>query len=304
MTTTSQQLDTFPTPRSRLLDVVALRETLTKEFVYGGHMMALGAVSGGVIALMATGQPVAWSAALMIYLTFEPIYIFDRWRGYRQDCSENPERSAYLGRYLHWMPALIAAYIIVLVTVGLLSGSPAGLLVCGVLLVMGLAYGDVFKPLTRHLPLFKNLYVALFWMTAGGFIVLTSSHTLSVGAGLILAFVFLLSVKIQAFFDFKDVQADTEAGLKTLPALVGDAWARRLLMLLAGAMLLPVLVGVGGGVLEPPVLAVAVALPLNLHLLHEARYGLRRAHLIKMGAEYLLVLAVLVLATTISGLAL
>lgn len=301
MTSKTHNLNYAHQHRHLTANVRWLSEILVMEFVHGGHMMALGAVSGGLLALVATGQSVAWDIVLMIYLTFEPIYIYDRWQGYQQDYADNQARNAYLGRYLHWMPVIIGAYLVALLLLGLLTGNETGLLICAVLLVFGLAYGRVFKQWTKTLPLFKNIYVALFWLAAGLVIVIFSAPVVSVGAWLVLAFVFLLSVKIQSFFDFKDVRADQEAGLKTLPVLVGDTRALTWLMVLTPLMLLPVLVGVWAGTLGLPALSLCVSVPVSWLLLHKARSGLRRSYLVVMGAEYLLLLAVVAIVSLITS---
>jgi 4-hydroxybenzoate polyprenyltransferase len=213
------------------------------EFIYGGHLMTLGAISAGLVAVLVIGEPVPWVAVVMIYLTIEPIYMFDRWQGYQSDCDENPERSQHLSTYLRWMPSLVVIYISSMLVLGMLAGHFVGLLACVTMLILGLAYGAFFKQFTRVIPLFKNIYVSVFWVCVSWFIVASTGAGMPVAGMWILSLIFLLSMQIQAFFDLKDVESDARVGLKTLPVLVGKDNALRIQTWCTPFMALPIVAG-------------------------------------------------------------
>jgi 4-hydroxybenzoate polyprenyltransferase len=247
-------------------------------------------VSAGIVAVLVIGEPIPWVAAVMIYLTIEPIYMFDRWQGYQLDCEENPERSQHLSTYLRWTPSLVVLYISSMLVFGMLAGHFVGLVACAAMLILGLAYGAFFKQFTKVIPLFKNIYVSVFWVCVSLFIVMSAGVGVPAMAWWIMILIFLLSMQIQMFFDLKDVQSDAGAGLKTLPVLVGKEQALRMQMLLTPMIALPIIGGYVSGTLSVETFSLLAVIPVCLYLLMDARARLRPYHLIGMGGLYVLLL--------------
>ncbi|MGA9188373.1 MAG: UbiA family prenyltransferase, partial [Methanosarcina sp.] len=86
----------------------------------------------------------------------------------------------------------------------------------------GVLYTVVFKELTKTIPGFKSLYVALLWAYHGTFFALFFYHiNISYIILIITLFIFLKSLINATYFDLKDLDADMKEKLKTLPIIFG-----------------------------------------------------------------------------------
>lgn len=81
-------------------------------------------------------------------------------------------------------------------------------------------YAGFFKGLTRYLAGFKNIYLGLIWSSW------TTIPAMFGGSNpaqtLVFIFIFLKVYVNTAFSDYKDVESDSAAGLKTLPVVFGE----------------------------------------------------------------------------------
>jgi 4-hydroxybenzoate polyprenyltransferase len=194
-----------------------------KEFIFGGHVMSISAVVGGLIYKLYTNQNLDFAIPLLIYVTIQPIYILDRLLDFEKDKEDNPERSVHLEQNKRKYQFILLAYLIGFAVLNLYISSVEIALVSTFYLVFGMLYTKVFKQLTKYIPFFKNIYVAAFFflttITIGTY---PESH-IEVNSGLLITatYILLMSLDIQMIFDLKDIKSDGKSGLKTFPVLFG-----------------------------------------------------------------------------------
>lgn len=195
-----------------------------KQFIYGGHLLCLGAASIVFTSSVLLEKSIAWHGLIAIYLIFYAIYALDRLKGLKQDYKDNIERTKHIICYARVFPELLIVSVFGAVFFLVYFASAAGLIFGIILLIFGLLYYYFFKKITKHIPLFKNLYVSLFFASLVFFPLFYHDYSLTKplvsGAVILLSFIFLKSFIMQTFLDIKDKAQDAEQGLKTLPVLL------------------------------------------------------------------------------------
>lgn len=135
--------------------------------------------------------------------------------------------------------------VIGVIFISLTQSWPDFLVFSAVLYVFGFSYGRLVKPLTRYIPLFKNIFVATFWVVACLYIlVFQESFDLTAELAIYLIYFFLIALNLQIAFDFKDVKSDANAGLKTLPVLVGVKLATKIIYSLSVVLVVTIVSGI------------------------------------------------------------
>ena len=241
------------------------------EFIYGGHLVSLGAPAYVLSVSMLMGMEPLKSLLLITYLMPLIVYNYNYFGEMDLDESTNPERVHYIKSKMAVYPYVIAAYILILVAALCMSAN-WGLIEFGSILVIGgILFTVVLKDFTKKIPLFKNAYTALIWAFGGTF-TLVFYMSLPVGWFFILvfAFMYMRSIANVIFFDLKDMEGDSARGLKTLPAMVGKKRTIQFLYVFNVIGFIPLLAGIYIGVI--PVFGLAL-LPLMAY----SFYYLRRA---------------------------
>ena len=82
------------------------------EFVYGGHLLALGTASIAGSAALVLGRLPTLDLAAMAYLFTNGAYTINRASEADQDEVSHPQRTAYLRRRRAYLPAIAAAYML------------------------------------------------------------------------------------------------------------------------------------------------------------------------------------------------
>lgn len=174
-------------------------KNIFKKILFGGHLQALGAASILVFGSLALNQPVSFYLTAGFYLIFYAIYFFDR----LFDKNKSSKKKAF------WILASSAIAGFLLLFLYIHSFVFLGI----IFLALGWLYPLFFKNLTRKIPLFKNIFVSLFFAS-----LIFLVGPLSVVLALL---VFFKGVLMQIALDLKDIAADKKAGLKTLGGLIG-----------------------------------------------------------------------------------
>lgn len=194
------------------------------EFLYNGHLQALGSVS---IVYLSTyyllGRIPSIAFLIIIYLTFQPVFLHDRYKDLKKDKKTNSVRTKHLQSYAHLVPIILFSMFASLVLLLLIFANIWSILLVIFILIMGLLYPIYFKGLTKQIYFFKNFYVAGVY----GLLVFVPFVYYGVGFDLTKAVIFLLMVFFEAFLgqmilDTKDTASDSEAGLKTFAATFGN----------------------------------------------------------------------------------
>jgi 4-hydroxybenzoate polyprenyltransferase len=148
--------------------------------------------------------------------------VYNRLLEVAADAATNPSRTAYIAAHSRtlWSAFFISSGVAAVV-VGL-TASLFGALFLLVLFVCGLLYTNAFKGLTRLIPGFKTLYVALAFAALVFLPFGYAGRTISFAALAPFAgWVFWNGAIMQLFLDVKDLESDAQAGLRTIPLLIG-----------------------------------------------------------------------------------
>lgn len=201
---------------------MTLFDKLYKEFVFGGHFQSLGAASLVFVTFLIFGWQVSWSAVILAYFLFYPLYLFNRLWEIDNDAVSNPERSEYFRQY---NKKLIFVFIVeTVLTVFLLlflSPNVQVIIYGGFLYTLGILYTIFVKKLTRFIFALKNFYVAAFFAGLVPFSALFVNSTFNRQIWWLTVFLFLKGVLMQILLDIKDYNTDKKDGLKTFVAVWG-----------------------------------------------------------------------------------
>lgn len=218
---------------------------LRYEFIYGGHLVSLGAPAYVLSVSLLMGIEPLKQLLLIAYLMPLVVYNYNYFGEMDSDESTNPERVYYVRSKTALYPLIIIIYMAVL-AIALCIYANWGLIeFVSILVIGGLLFTVILKDFTKKIPCFKNVYTALIWSFGGTFfpVFYLSLH---VDWFFILVFLFMYSRSIAnvIFFDLKDMEGDLAKGLKTLPALVGKKRTIQFLYALNFLGFIPLLAGI------------------------------------------------------------
>ena len=196
--------------------------TIWNEFVYGGHLLSLGAAGTVFSVMIILEKWPDWQVLLMAYLISQIVYVYNHFEEADKDLVTNPERVRYLQKFAKYYRPLLLFYIILLLPVLVLFANLQTLLFALFLLAGGVLFTIFFKGLTKKIIGFKEFYVALFW-AAGVFLPpFYYSFHLNLFFISFFLYIFLRSYLHTTFCDIKDTESDKSAGLKTAPVIFGQ----------------------------------------------------------------------------------
>lgn len=220
-----------------------LSEFLKNEFVYGGHLLSLGASSIVFTAALILDIKITWDCLLVSYLVTYIAYSYNRLVEFRSDSLSNPLRTRHIAKSISILPSLLFLAVALSVGVTLAHGSIQGVILVVSMIVGSVLYTLYFKKLTRHIVGFKSFYVSLFWALLIILLTYYYSINFSVAAQLLFLFVLLRFIVSTVFFDLKDIKSDQKSGLKTIPVYFGKKKTLDMLHLLNIISFLPLIIG-------------------------------------------------------------
>ena len=269
---------------------------LSKELVYGGHLLALGTASIAYTVSVVLGRAPTWDLLLMAYLFSLGAYTINRYSDFRQDEVSHPARTAYLKGRLGSLKTIAAVCFVAGYALALLRNLLffLGLLVP---LALALVYSVGSKRLKGTLgvsrlkegALTKNVTVSFGWSLIP-FLVGLYYLQVPLAIAALAPFIFLRLMVNTIFFDQRDVEADTAFGVRTLPAKLGTAGSDRVMDVLdmaSGAYLVAV---AAAGVVPLVCLPLLVFVPYSFGYRLYGRSGKHRDSLrdVVADGEYLL----------------
>lgn len=218
---------------------------LWKDFIYGGHIFAFGAICVAIMASIIFAIPITWDFMLIIYLIFYTIYLYDYLTGAEDDKDNYSSRAEYLqGNDEKMLIGTIYGSIVTIAFTYLIYSDIKNMFIGFAILVLGLMYHSHFKSITKKLPAFKNLFVSLVWALLIYIMFIYYGYQIDISAMLISVFVFLRMMGIQIMFDIRDMEGDRKKGLLTIPVIFGHDKSMFLLKMLNIATLILIAVGV------------------------------------------------------------
>jgi 4-hydroxybenzoate polyprenyltransferase len=200
-----------------------------REFVLGGHLLAIGTASIAAASAVALGVGATPLLLLMAYLFSYGAYTMNRSTEFDADSVSHPERTALLGRRRRYLP-LISAGCFVL---GYAIAITVNLIFFAALLVP-LAFSVLYSVGSKRLVgvigvaklkdklLVKNLFVSLGWSLIP---VLVGLYYLRFEEVLLVmgVFIFMRLMVNTLIFDVRDVEGDRAEGIRTVPVTFGEA---------------------------------------------------------------------------------
>ena len=202
------------------------------EFIYGGHLLSLGAVSIVFTTAILLNITITWDALFVTYLGAHTVYLYNRLREVKYDALTNPRRTKHILRYLKYIPYIILFMVSLAAGIVLFFGKFL-VVILGICLVLsGFIYTDLVKPKAKRVIALKNFYIAFFWACLTIFLALYYSHPLNMSLFAIFLFVYLRFFISTVFFDIKDVKIDMEEKIPTLPAIFGVERTLKILIVL------------------------------------------------------------------------
>ncbi|MEM0287418.1 MAG: UbiA family prenyltransferase [Nitrososphaerota archaeon] len=200
---------------------------LYKEFVLGGHMLALGTAGIAATSALLMQHNPTFNLLLMAYLFSYGAYSINRRAEMQQDMISNPERTSHLASRSKFIPLISSAYLLL----GYILAITVNIYFFTVLLlplILAFAYSIGSKRLEKLIGarrlkdklLVKNVVISLSWALIP-FIVSLYYLKLSVAIIPISLFIFFRLMLNTIFFDVRDVEADRRFGVSTVPVVLG-----------------------------------------------------------------------------------
>ena len=224
-------------------DVEQLLIPIWNEFIYSGHLFALGAISVVAMCAIIFSIPITWDFLALIYFIFYPIYFYDYSRGASDDLLTNSKRAEHFKNKKKTSFIIYGSFLITGI-ISLYFSNFLTMCISFTILIFGLLYGSYFKLLTKKIVAFKNIYVSFVWALLVIFLFYYYSFPLTSAALLITTFIFLRIFIIQILFDVRDVEGDQKKGLKTVPVVLGNHKEFNLLKNLNGVTILMICYGI------------------------------------------------------------
>jgi hypothetical protein len=177
-----------------------LFESIWNEFVYGGHLLSLGAVSIVYTAAILLGIKITWDFLVIVYLGIYTPYLYNRYKEFNKDFLTNPERTKHIGRYVKYIPLMISFFTLIIIGIFLYFNKIPALLFAIFLLFLSFSYSILFKGLSKKIVGFKNFYISLSWALLAVLLAIYYSFSLNLAIFLIVIFYFFeISFKYNFF---------------------------------------------------------------------------------------------------------
>ena len=214
------------------------------ELVYGGHLLALGAVSAIYTLSVLLGIHITWDFLVIAYLGIYAPYVYNRYKEFNKDLTTNPERTQHLSKRIKYMPFIVALAVLAMAGILLYFHKYVPLLFTCFLVLLSFTYTLLSKRISSKVIGVKNFYIALTWALVPVLLALYYSKSLiSLPLLLVVLFLYLRMFESTTFFDIKDIESDKEDGLLTLPIVLGKKGVLQFLCMLNLITVLPIIVG-------------------------------------------------------------
>jgi 4-hydroxybenzoate polyprenyltransferase len=217
--------------------------SLWEEFIFGGHLLSLGASGILCFSAIILNQKISIALLILGYLITKIIYFYNHFKELKKDILTNFKRAKHLQKskktlaifVFHWFLFFLLLIYINNLAVALLSL----FIVSG-----GLLYTVFFKNLSKKIIEFKSFYVSSFWALL---IILTGFYyniPFSLLLFLLFSFVFLKMLVNTIFCNIKDIESDKKENLKTIPILFGKQKTLNFLHIVNALSFIPVIIGI------------------------------------------------------------
>jgi len=277
---------------SKLPWLTRLRATIVREFIYGGHLLSLGATGIVLSVAFTMDLPINIFLFFIPYLSSQIVYNHNHLKELKQEKETNVERNKYLIEHKSSVNILLLSYIILL-TFCLINTNIQTILIVVFIILGGLLYTQYFKRKTaEYFVGFKNIYTSFFWSLTIFLVPFFYGTSINSFYWFFFIFIFLRFIVSTAFFDIKDIKDDSEKSIKTFAVIFGKRLTLNVLQILNLISILPIIIGVYLG--QIPVLNLVLILTLMYGIYYLTRAytlddrELRKLSYVVVDGEYLL----------------
>ncbi len=197
------------------------KNVILEEFLHGGHLVSLAAPALAIATTILLGLSISWEFLFITYFGTLCIYNYDYIKGLKTDYIENVDRSKHIQKFRNLRFLLLFVYGFCFLSLLFYYGNLISILFGVFLLIVGLAYTDIFKRFTKKIPGFKNIYTSISFSMLLFFTPIFYSYQINMLFLVFFVFVLLQFIVDTSFCDLKDMRSDQTNGLKTLPILLG-----------------------------------------------------------------------------------
>ncbi|MGI0091741.1 MAG: UbiA family prenyltransferase, partial [Nitrososphaerales archaeon] len=215
----------------------SLSNPITKELVYGGHLLALGTSSIAAASAILLGRSPTFLLLLMAYLFSYGAYMLNRGSEVSQDLVSNPTRTNYLQGRTKYLTVISGVsfgigYVIAFLTN--LTFFLALILPLALALVYSIGskklMGLIGAKRLKEKLLVKNFAISFGWSLIPLLVGLYYQSVPPVLLGFC-PFIFFRLMSNTIFFDLRDIKADGVFGVRTIPVVYGKYRANSIMNL-------------------------------------------------------------------------
>lgn len=192
--------------------------------VHSNVFISVSTTSIALTTILLTGLPIEYIPLFIVFAATLFVYNLNRFTDRVEDARNNPDRAAFFSAYGHYW--LVIGVVVYVVSIGIAIWLSLPMVEYLLLpLVVGLVY-SVFR--AKELLLIKNLLVGMSWgvipLGVGAYYGILWQSEILFFAAYIASMIFIAAV----IFDIKDISGDQNAGIRTIPILIGPARTRQL----------------------------------------------------------------------------
>jgi 4-hydroxybenzoate polyprenyltransferase len=258
---------------------------ILNEIIHGGYLTALGAPALVLTTSIITNSNINIPLLIISYLIPLIVYSYDYMSDLDKDVESNSARYNHLQKKKKYYPFILVFYCILLISLLVIFSNYKLILFIILITLGGFLYATVLKGLTKRIPIFKNIYTVLTWSLGGTlFVPLQFSLTLSLPFIIVFVFINMKGLINAIFFDLKDSITDSKEGLKTLPVILGNKNAIKLLHVLNFAAFIPLIIAVILKIIPVLTLSLIIFFFYSFYYLNKAQKSIDDNVWVKLGS--------------------
>lgn len=238
------------------------------EFIYGGHILSLGASSIVLASGLLLNIKVSFWLFGLVYFGTHSTYLFDRVKDLKKDAAT--ERSKRISMKLRSAYFMIFGYLMITILI-LCFSNYYSFLLGAVIFSSGYLYNIFFKSLSKTIPSFKNFFVPIPYALLPILLIYYDNQHLSYTVLLIMLFIYLRLFIAVAFYDLKDLNEDKKNKVLTLAVIMQPNKFKILLNIMNILSAAPILFGVISGRIPNYALAILLVVPYFSIYLYNAK---------------------------------
>jgi 4-hydroxybenzoate polyprenyltransferase len=241
--------------------------SIWNEFVYGGHLLSLGAVSIVFTASVLLNTRITWDFLLIVYFWTQSVYLYNRLKEINKDYLTDRQRTEHLKKNFRYLPLIIIFFFIAGFAIIIFSNKIQALIFGLFLFLLSILYSLSLKKLTKKIIAFKSFFVPLIWASMVLFLALYYKSPFSLSFFLITIFIYLKLFIHEEFFNIKDSEGDKKEGLQTFAIILGEKKLLNILQIINAGSSIPILIGVYYKILPLYSFAIFLTIPYTFYFL-------------------------------------